>query len=176
MINPHCYKKPTPTDIISIPQFDFLSRSLFREVFSMCRNEPGTEMFWHGNKQFTIDLTRGQMILKIDKIARELGVSKTKISERLKTINKIYTEMIIEGRPFGCVVTLKDYDSLIKMESVSDSKSLSKQKRRYNESATSNKIVKTDNTVYINKKNSSNKVDPLERLIDRCTPSFSLGE
>lgn len=176
MMNPSCYKKPTPTDIIYVSELDFLSRALFREVFTMCRNESGTEVFWHGNKQFTVSLYRGQMILRVANIAKELGISKSKVSQRLNTINKVYTEMLIEGRPFGSVITLKDYDSLIEMKSKSEPDSQSKNQRKYAESATSNNSVKSDKTVYINKKNSSNKVDPLERLISKCTPTLSLQE
>lgn len=174
MFNPYCYKKPTPTDLINIPRLDFLSRSLFREIFSMCRNDPETTVFWHGNKQFTVDLNRGQMILRVDSIANELGVSQSKIRQRLKTINKIYTEMLVEGRPFGSVVTLKDYDTLIDMKSKTESENLSKKQRKYNESVTSNKTVNTDNTVNIYKKNSSKEKQSLQDLTEQFNPGFPL--
>lgn len=172
---PYCYKKPIPTDINSISQLDFLSRALLREMLSMCRNEPGTEVFIHGNKQFSIDLNRGQMILKIKKIANELGISSTKIRERLNIINKIYTDVIIEGRPFGSIITLKDYDSLIKMEVDPNSKNTSKQYRNNNESATNNK---KDNTDKNNNKYSKNlsEIIQLEKLTNKFNPSLSLEE
>jgi hypothetical protein len=116
------------------------------------------------------------MILRVSHIADELGMSKSKVRERLNTISKIYTEVLVEGRPFGSVVTLKDYDSLIEMKSKKESESPSKNQRKYNGSATSNKSGKSVNTVNIYKKNSSNIVDPLERLINNCTPSIILEE
>ncbi|MDD4135847.1 MAG: hypothetical protein PHN66_02125 [Candidatus Shapirobacteria bacterium] len=167
IFNPYCYKKPIPTDIIGIPQLDFLSRALIREIISMCRNEPNVEVFWHGNKQFSVNLERGQMILRIKNITKELHLSSNLIKKRLKMITEIYTEMKFEGKPFGTIVTVKDYDSLVKMVSISESKSEPKENRKQNECSTSNKTVETDkNNIY--RKNFSK--DPYEKLTKLYNP------
>lgn len=165
LFNQKCFKKPIPTDIISIPQLDFLSRALIREIISMARNVPETEVFWHGNKMFSVDLDHGQMILRINNIAECLGISSDMIKKRLKIINEIYTELEFEGKPFGTIVTVKDYDSLIKMVDVSETKTKTKQYRNQNESSTSNKTVKTDKSddIYKNYSDKGTK------------PTFSLG-
>ena len=160
LFNPHCFKKPIPTDIINIPQLDFLSRALIREILSMCRNEPDIEVFWHGNKRFAVSLNRGQMILKVRNIAECFGISSDMIKKRLKIINEIYTEMSFEGKPYGTIVTAKDYNSLIKMVDVSETKTKTKQYRNQNEASTSNKIVKTVETDDIYKEYSCKDTEP----------------
>jgi hypothetical protein len=170
LFNPNCFKKPIPTDIINIPQLDFLSRALIREIISMCRNEPDIEVFWHGNKKFSVLLNRGQMILRVSSITKELGISSDFIKKRLKIVNEIYTEMKFEGKPFGTIVTVKDYGSLIKMVNVSESKTKSEQKRSQNEALTSNKTDKTDkNNIY--RKNLL--IDPYENLTKLYNPQPS---
>lgn len=165
LFNPNCFKKPIPTDMINISQLDFLSRALTREIISMARTVPEKEVFWHGNKMFSIDLDRGQMILRINNIAESLGISSDMVKKRLKTINEIYTEMEFEGKPFGTIVTVKDYDSLVKMVDISETKTKTKQYRNQNEPSTSNKTVKTVETDDIYK-------DYLNKDIK---PTFSLG-
>ena len=174
LFNPYCFKKPIPTDIINIPQLDFLSRALIREILSMCRNEPDIEVFWHGNKRFSVPLIRGQMILRNNNIAKEIKVSSDFVKKRLKILNEIYSEMEFEGKPFGTIVTVKDYDLLTKMSGVSETKNKMKQYRNQNESSTSNKTDKTVKTsIY---KNYSNKDEALERLTEFYNPNSSLNE
>jgi len=160
LFNPNCFKKPIPTDIINIPQLDFLSRALIREIISMARTVPETEVFWHGNKMFSVDLGHGQMILRVSNIAESLGISSDKVKKRLETINEIYTELEFQGEPFGTIVTVKDYDSLSKMIGVSETKTETKQYRTKNEPSTSNKTVKTDKSDDIYKDYSDKKVKP----------------
>lgn len=175
MFNPLCYKKPTPTDIINITQLDFLSRSLFREILAMCRTKPDMEVFWHGNKQFSVNLEKGQMILKIRNIADQLKISTDMINKRLKLLNEIYTEIYIQGMPYGSIITLKDYDALIKMNEIPVTKSATKQFRNNNEAFTSNKSVKT-NKSDIYKENFSYQENPFERLTQQYNPTSSLVE
>jgi hypothetical protein len=160
LFNPKCYKKPIPTDMINITQLDFLGRALIREIISMARTVPETEVFWHGNKMFSVDLDHGQMILRVSNIAESLGISSDKVKKRLEIINEIYIELEFQGEPFGTIITVKDYDSLIKMVDVSETKNKTKQYRNQNESSTSNKIDKTDKSDDIYKDYSDKKVKP----------------
>lgn len=160
LFNPYCFKKPIPTDMVNIQQLDFLSRSLIREILSMCRNDLSTEVFWHGNKRFSVPLDRGQMILRINDIAKGFRISSDMIKKRLRIINEIYTEMNFEGRPFGTIVTVKDYDLLTKMGNVSETKNKTKQYRNQNKAFTSNKTVKTVETDNIYKEYFDKKTKP----------------
>jgi hypothetical protein len=175
VFNPYCYKKPTPTDVININRLDFLSRALFREILAMCRNEPELDVFISGNKQFSVNLERGQTILKVGKIAKELGISPDKINNRLKIINEIYTEIDIQGMPYGSIVTLKDYDSLIKMIGLPTTETSTNLIPSSYETVTSNKNVNTDKNVNIYKKNSSKEKQSLQALTEQFNPSFPLG-
>ena len=140
----------------------------------MARTVPEKEVFWHGNKMFSVDLDHGQMILRINDIAKELRVSSDMIKKRLKIINEIYTELEFEGRPFGTIVTVKDYDALTKMVNVAGMKTQTKQYRNKNEALTSNKTVKTVETNMY--ENYSNKDEALERLTEFYNPSSYLDE
>lgn len=116
------WKQPTPTDIRYNENINEITRAVFYEFWSMVRREDGIVSFWHGNKFFTIELKRGQCIFKYTSWAKGMELDNRKVRKSLEILSKWYTELQIEARPFGLIITVKDYENLVKMQTETESK------------------------------------------------------
>lgn len=145
------WKQPTPTDINGFDNLTFLERAMFREIIAYCRNESGLEQFTHAGKHYAVELKRGQCIIKVAKIAGDLKIDHKRVRRSIEIISKWYTELESKAMPFGLIVTVKDYNTLVRMESKVESQRKVKGKskeseRRPNKSVKSVKNVKNVNT------------------------------
>jgi hypothetical protein len=110
------WKQPVPTDIRENKEIDTLSRLLFYEVITSCRNTDGIERIFHGNKVIYKDMKRGQCLLKIGEIAEDLKLPRKRIEKSLEIVSKSYNEMQLEPLPFGTIITVKNYDDVVNMK------------------------------------------------------------
>jgi len=138
-----CWKQPTPTDIRYNENIDVFTRSVFYEFWPMVRREPGIENFWHGNRYFSIELQAGQCIFKYTKFADEMKNSNERVKKSLEILSNYYTELEFEAKPFGLVITVKDWEELIKFEPELKSEAKVRQKRGKSEANTSKENVKS---------------------------------
>lgn len=139
------WRQPTPTTIRS-SDIDLLGQLLFLYIVNQTRNEDGFVSFWHGNKSYEIELKRGQSIFAIGRIERELKIGRKRIERSLNALKR-YTEMELEAKPFGTIVTMKDWDNITKMELEKQFNSNSIATREQFNSNTSKESVKNDKNV-----------------------------
>lgn len=150
MINNKCWRTPTPTDIRQCDSIDILSRMLFLEIINGCQNQDYLSHFIHNEKHFSVELKRGQCILKVQQIAKKLKMGRKKVRKSLETVSKWYTPMDIKRKPYGLIITLLEYDELIQMDSTGTI-----QGQQRNSRGTPNKSIKS-------KKNDKN-IPPKEK-------------
>lgn len=171
------WKQPVPTDINDDPNLTFLDRALFREMLCMAQNKDTLLQFVHSERHYSVPLKRGQVILKVSKIAKQIGMDRKKVTKSIEIVSKWYTELDIKGMPFGLVITIKDYDNLTKMDNGMDNDGTIEEQSKNNR-RTSNKSVKSVN----NEKNdkdleetdvsSGNQINQLINLFEGVNPSF----
>ena len=138
------WKQPTPTDIRHNESVDLLSRLIFFDILNGCQNSEYHKVYYHGNKRVDIILERGQYLFNVSKYARELNTSRKTIQKCLRIISKWYTELNIERRAFGLIVTVKNYDELTKMNNEGDNVGTTKEQRSDNEVKSKNKSDKSE--------------------------------
>lgn len=145
------WKQPTPTDIRENENVDLLSRMIFFDILNGCQNQTYHKVYYHGNKRIDLELERGQYLFVISRYQRELKVPRKRIEKSLEIISKWYTELLIENKPFGLIITVKDYDSLTKMTNEKGNEMKTKLKRNENEVKSNNKSNKSDKSENISK-------------------------
>jgi len=166
MKNPNCWRQPTPTDLNNDENLTFLERSLFREILSLCQNKKKLLRFVHANRDYSIELNRGQCVLKVSKIAKELKIGRKKVRRSIEILQKWYNGMDIKAMPFGLIITVKGYDDIVKMDNGMDNKGTIKAQWRHNKGTTNKNVLESvksvkDNT-YIS--SSTHKKYTLEEL------------
>ena len=115
------WKQPVPIDIRKNENIDSISRLIFYEILTLARSEDYVCDFVHGNKYFSIPLKKGQCIFRVAEFVRGTPLGRKKVSNSLSKISKWYTELDIVGKPFGFIITIKNYDELISMNTERDS-------------------------------------------------------
>lgn len=110
------FKRPTPVDIQYNSSFNALDRAVFREILALCDNKDRPLDFWHGNKHYTIELKKGQCIFRVQPFSEEMGIVHKRVRKSIEKLKKWYTELETEAKPYGVLVSLKDYDNIVKME------------------------------------------------------------
>lgn len=140
------WKQPTPTDINFNENLSFLERALFREVLALCQNEDRLIQFDHSDRHYTCELKRGQCILKVSRIAKDLKIGRKKVRKSLEIVSKWYSQMDIRAMPFGLIITVKDYDMIVKMDSRENNEGTIEGQWRNNR-GTPNKSVKSVKSV-----------------------------
>ena len=110
------WKQPIPVSVHKNENVDMLSRMLFFEILTLCQNQPFHKVFYHGNKRIDITLSRGQCLFNIAKYERELKIPRSRIEKCLKVLNEWQIEMQIERKPFGAIITVLNYDKIVKMQ------------------------------------------------------------
>jgi len=120
------WKQPTPTDINFNESLTFLDRAIFREILSLCQNEKRLFNFVHNNRNYSVELKRGQCIFKVSKIAEDLEIDRKRVRRSIETISKWYSQMDSQAMPYGLVITVKDYNNIVGMDSQKDSQRIVK--------------------------------------------------
>jgi len=139
------WKQPTPTDIRSNESIDTLSRMLFLEILNGTQNKEYHKVYYHGNKRIDLTLKRGQYLFNVAKYQRDLGIPRKRITNSLATISKWYIELQLEAHPFGTVITIKNYDEVVKTKIERQNEVKSKLNRSEIEVNTKNNIDNIDN-------------------------------
>ncbi len=109
------WKQPTPTDIRKNPNINVLDRMVFYEAWSMVRRENGIEEFKQADRFYSVELKRGQCILKVANIAKVLKIDRRRVRKSVVKLQKWYTNMYIEGKPYGLLLTFKNVDDMMEM-------------------------------------------------------------
>ena len=125
------WKQPTPTDIRLNENVDLLSRMLFFDILNGCQNKPYHKVYYHGNKRIDLELQRGQYLFIVSKYADAIHTSRKLIKKCLEIISKWYTELLIETKAFGLIITIKDYDEIVKMHNETNNESTTKAQRKH---------------------------------------------
>lgn len=164
------WKQPTPTDINGIEELTFLERAMFREILSLCQNKDTLLQFIHADRHYSVEMERGQCIVKVVKIAAELKIDPKRVRKSIGIISKWYSRMESRAMPYGLIVTVKDYDNLVKMESGMESSGRVEgewkdSRRRANKSVETDK---TDKSVYILSKFFQEKIKKTATLNDKA--------
>jgi len=109
------YRQPITTEVNN---WDLLSRMLFCELMLHAVNKKDGDKFsfWHGNKYHQVSLERGQSIIAVDRFARELKINATRVHICLNQLIKKGIKLQIKRMPFGLVVTIQNYNELVKMK------------------------------------------------------------
>ena len=163
------WKQPVDTDIINNEAFDTFDCSVWYHIIMQCRNEAGAlPPFFSGNKKFEIELERGQMVFRIRQFARDHIVDRKKVRKSIDKLSKWYHKMDHETKPYGLIITVLNYDEIIKMDHKKDTVGTMKEPQENNEGSTSNKSVK-------NNKNEKNEKKEREKKTS-LTPTLSLTE
>ena len=89
--------------------------------------------FVHAEKYYSVEVKRGQCILKISKIAKELKIDHKRVRRSIEILSKWYSQLESKAMPFGLIVTVKNYDKLVKMENGMESERKVKGKSKESE-------------------------------------------
>lgn len=136
------WKQPTPTDGLYNPNLNELDWMVFLYAWNMVRREDGIYEFFHGNNFFSIELKRGQCVFKVSKIAEILKIDRKRVRKSIKKLQKWYTEMDIEEKPYGLILTFKRADGMLKMDNETNSRRTVEGQREDSGGTTSKKNVK----------------------------------
>jgi len=164
-----CWKQPIPTDIRANENVDILSRLLFFDILNGCQNKDYHKIYYHGNKRIDLDLKRGQYLFVVSRYEKSLGISRRKIEKSLEIISKWYSELLIETKPFGLIVSVLNYDGLTNMQNENTIERKSNVKRMQNERKSNNKSDKSEKNIQSYKTLQSiinHKVDVIHKLVD----------
>lgn len=155
------WKQPISTEIFERDEFDSFDRGVWFEIIGRCRNEDGAiKPFWHGNKKIRLVLKKGQMLFRVSQYAKEQQVDRKRVRKSIDLLSKWYHEMDSEAKPYGLIVSLKNYDDLIKMDNEKDNERTMKGQRKNNERTNNNKSDKNDKNEKIE------YIDAPEKLFD----------
>jgi hypothetical protein len=116
MNNNNCWRVPIPTDIRQNESIDTLSRMIFLDIIHGCQNKDYHVVYYHGNKRIDLNLKKGQYLFVVKKYADGIKIDRRVIERCLKVINERYTELLIEKKAFGLIITVKDYDEITRMQ------------------------------------------------------------
>jgi hypothetical protein len=142
MNNPNCWRVPTPTDINNIQEFTALERAIFREILALCQSKDTLIHFIHNDRHYQVELKRGQCIFRVSAFAKDLNLNRQKVRGSLSIISKWYSQLDIQGMPYGLVITVKNYDEIIKMNN-QDNNQVTIKEQSSNNQGTPNKNGKS---------------------------------
>lgn len=110
------WKQATPTDGQTNPNLREGDWMIFCYIWNFVRKEDGVVHFTQAGRHYSVKLKRGQCIFKVRTIADFFKVDWKFVRRSVDFLSKWYTPMEIQGKPYGLLLTFKDYDNLIKME------------------------------------------------------------
>lgn len=150
MNNPNCWRVPTPTDINNIQEFTALERAIFREILALCQSKNTLIHFVHNDRHYRVELKRGQCIFRVSAFAKDLNLNRKKVRGSLGIISKWYSQLDIQGMPYGLIITVKNYDEIINMNNQENNQGTIKEQSRDNQGTPNKsdknvKNVKNDN-------------------------------
>src|SRR3990167_4435013 len=115
------WKQPINTYILSRQEFNAFDRAVWFEILMRCRNQNGElPPFYHGNKLINLYLRRGQMLFRVSQFSMEQGCGRRRVRKSIGRLQKWYNEMDIESKPFGLIISVKNYDEVVKMDNERD--------------------------------------------------------
>lgn len=173
------WKQPTPVDIHNDNNFNELDRMIFFYAWSMVRREPGVYEFWNGNRFFSVVLDRGQCILKVSRIADDLEINRKRVRQSIEKLQKWYTSLDIEQKPYGLILTFKWVDKMLKMDNELHNERTMREQWANNESTTSKKNVETEEREKNEKITDSNfnfSAQPQTQQLDPSSINYKTGE
>jgi hypothetical protein len=136
------WKQPIPTDILDNGGYNFLDRAVYCEILLRCRNTDTVISFWHGNKYFSENIKRGQMIFRISQAAKEIGIPSERIRKSIEKLKKQQIKIEIKRKPYGLIITVIDYDKITDLQIKTELQEESKRNQNEIKEDTSNKNVK----------------------------------
>lgn len=139
------WKQPIPTDIQYDDRFTALERAILWEILCLCQRKDTTIQFQQAGKHYLVDLRRGQCIFKVASFAKDFGLDRKRVHRSLDFLSKQYSEMDIKGMPYGCIITVKNYDELTKMDNEMDSQRTMKGQSKDNESTAKENVERVEN-------------------------------
>lgn len=161
MINSNCRRQPTPTDILESDLFSEFDKLVFLYIWSRVRSKDWPIHFTQAGKNYSVDMKRGQVIVKVASLARLLNCDRKSIDKTLERLWKWYSGMESKGMPFWLLITWVSYDEIVNM--VSEKESEGEVKGKWEESeGEANKTVKTVKTVKSKKSRQVKKPIPVE--------------
>lgn len=172
------WKQPIPTDIQYDDRFTALDRAIFREVLTLCQRQDTVVQFRQAGKSYAVDLKRGQCIFKVAEFAAQLNHTRQKIRGSLSILSKWYSEMDIKGMPYGCIITVKNYDELTKMDNETNMQRTFKEQSKNNESTAKENVERVENVknnIYIGEVVSryTDKINSQSKLTDKARDKIS---
>ena len=151
MNNPNCWRVPIPTDILT-SGLDIFSQMLYIYILVKCTNKPYTYVWMHGNKRVSVKLDRGQCLLNVSEIERMLNLPQRTVKRCIKLINESTNELQIESKPYCTIVTVKNYDEVIKMPNESTNESTNEVQTKYRaitRSIRARRLIRTKRVIYL---------------------------
>lgn len=110
------WKQPVPTDILYLDQFDFLDRSIWFHILLTCNRERGLlPPFFHGDRRFSVILSRGQTLMNIGFLATCLNISRYRVRQSIEKISNFYQKLQIKQHPAGLIITVVAYDEVVQI-------------------------------------------------------------
>lgn len=123
------WKQPIPVNLDEIFGEDYISRLIYIEVLLKCTNKPRVV---NRNGKIT-RLQRGQCYFTITELAKRLNRNRKTIRKYLDLCQNLHNAMDIDIDRFGCVISVKNYDSVTSMDNGMDNErttSTHKQERK----------------------------------------------
>jgi hypothetical protein len=145
MENNNCWKQPIPTNLNNVFGEDQLCRLIYIELLLRARNtDTPTEI---GN--MIVFLKRGQAVCGEVELGRLFNRNRKTIKKALNVLNRIYNRTDNTTTTRGTIVTIRNYDEVVKMDNRTDNRTDSRgtaegQPRDTNKSVKSVKSVKSD--------------------------------
>lgn len=112
------WKQPIPTDLDVVFGDNHVSRFIYIECLLHARNESKTISL---NGEIVV-LERGQCFITVDHLANSLNRNRKTIRTHLNLLTGLYNRMDITRHRFGFVVTIHNYDEIVKLDTRTDIK------------------------------------------------------
>ncbi len=151
------WKQPVDTGILEWFENDYLCRDLFLLLFLRARNADMTVPEYYQRKPYL--LKKGQVIFGRNKYAKELRCSPSCTDRALKRLQIVTCKVTCIRSKDYTVVTILDYDSLIKMN-----KQKSKKRTSSEQAVNTNKSVESVESEKIGDYNYENFIESFNRI------------
>ncbi len=119
------WKQPLAVDLYKVLGRDLVLTMLMSEFVRRAKNSDEKE-FKRGDRTDLLFLRRGQCVVGEEELAQAFHRSRNFIRNRLENLAVLYNLIDIQKTPKGTVVTIKNYDAFIRMDSQTDNQRTSK--------------------------------------------------
>ena len=106
------WKQPIPTNLNQVFGENYLAKHLYIELLLRARNSDEEKEF---AKRLHF-LKKGQCVCGYRELAKEFGVDHKTIQKNLKKLENVYCKLELKSTNKGTVVTILNYEEVIKME------------------------------------------------------------